>query len=170
MGHSLQAVGAHGRWAWGARRSRRARCLLGTLLLGIGGVACAEPSTAPFPIPASLYAADHLLGGPLPVLLHDQGATRLWLEYVGVSFERDRTALLVRSYRQEARATGEVRVLTDQARYSMRVRGDTVQLLPDCVVIAAAPCVGGEQLVRSGNDFTLMAGDPVLVTIRLVRR
>lgn len=164
MGHSIQAVPAPG---LGARRSRR---VLGMLLFGIAGAACAEASTAPFPIPTSLYAADHLVGGPLPVLLHDEGATRLWLEYVAVSFERDETALLVRSYRQEMKATGALRVLTDQARYSVRVKGDTVQLLAACSVIAAPPCGGGERVVRSGNDFTFMAGHPVPTTIRLVRR
>lgn len=143
---------------------------MGTLLVALGGAACADESTAPFPVPASLYAADHLLGGPLPVLMHDQGATRLWLEYVAVSFERDRTALLVRGYREEVNATGAVRVLSDQARYSVRVSGDTVQLLPACGTISAAPCVGGERVVRSGNDFTIVAGVPSPATIRLVRR
>lgn len=142
---------------------------MGTLLVALGGAACADESTAPFPIPASLYVGETANGLPFPVRYPDDGASRLYLDYLSVSFERDGTALRVQTMRVINGTTGTAQSYTNQMRFRVRVRGDTVTLVPSCPPNALALCIGPEVLVRSGADITVDLGLPTPTTARLVR-
>lgn len=156
-------------------QSRSGRALARLGVVGAAGLvaalvmACADPSTAPFPIPASLYVAESANGAPLPVRFPDDGVTRYYLDYLSVSFERDGTALRVQTMRVVNGTTGAAQIYTNQGRFRVRVRGDTVTLVPNCPPNALALCIGPEVLLRSGADLTMNLGLPTPTTVRLVR-